>query len=180
MTQAPIDWVNIRNALWSWLGESTGIDVVWGDQPAREPAYPYGVLKIISGPEIVGRDFMHKRYQASAEAGAELKLDLNGWRYFTLSCHVYSDSSDPERNAIHYMSIAQAALAFPQWVERFADTKLAVRRIEAVNDLSALDGDAIESHAQMDLFLSTVAHVRAANSTTYIESMEAPTDLTTE
>jgi hypothetical protein len=48
--EAPIDMVTFTDAVYAWFNGSTGLTTIWSDQASPIPDYPYGSLKIISGP----------------------------------------------------------------------------------------------------------------------------------
>ena len=55
----------IARELIGWAGDVTGLRWHWADQHAPRPAYPYGTIKLVSGPNKIGT--VEKRQEADGK-----------------------------------------------------------------------------------------------------------------
>jgi hypothetical protein len=156
----PFDIESILNCIHDWFSGSTGLEVVWADQSAPRPEYPYGTLKLSSGP-VSKADSWEERYKIdlTRPLGQEVEIEVNSPCQFTISAQTFIDGEDsinPIADARSYLLSALAALNLPMFQELFEEVNIAVVRAEAIRDLTALVGTARQSRAAMDIVFSSV------------------------
>lgn len=181
---APISWSGVKSALKSWFAGVTGLKTIWADGGGPRPAYPYGVLKVISPPsEEGGADEIRK--SLGVTEGSEVEYRLVGNRLITVSCQVLTnaktDGNDPDLHAMHYLSIAQASLALPSARKTLVDGRLAVVQQGSITDLTGVvDADFITRGALDVIFRIPVDILpAAAQSDGYVETVSVSTVIET-
>jgi hypothetical protein len=170
----PTPWTEIEDAIHFWFAESTGLRVIWDDQKAPQPDWPYGRLnKTVDGVKI-GQDGV--RYEND---GDQLVTTFCGLREFTVSCQIdlgpIGECSSIDAGAV--MSSAQMALSMPTFQERFRSVNVAVASDnEPINQFDIVVGDVWNSRAAMDVVFRTAANVTEHDSG-YFDKVEVSSDI---
>ncbi len=178
LSTLPIDWEVVENALLRWFTDSTDLPcVIWADQKAPQPLYPYGVIKIIAGPTKIG-GVDETRQEALADplpAIPALPVELlkEGPREITLSCQINvgpPDDQNPGDHSRSRMSAAQAALGLPSFTQPLREAGLAVIQELPISDFSIQIADLWVSRSQMDVRFGLTSSVREESA--IIETVE--------
>lgn len=148
---SPIDLTSFEDAIKRWFANSTGLTVIWADQSAPQPPYPFARLKVISGPVAFGPDDKRTSTDPHGDAGEEIEVEVCGCRDVTVSCQVYCSSSVPGMNAQRYIGIAQAALGLPSVLEDLRRSGVALVDSQPPQDLDFIAGGSFKSRANMDV-----------------------------
>lgn len=112
----PIPWKDIEDAIYNFFVSCTGLQVIWEDQSTPRPSYPYGSLRIISGPTSIGMDETRLETVTNPPVGTKLqKLISCGSREMTCSFKVFGTPSsiDPFSHARAYEAVLRGALELP-------------------------------------------------------------------
>ena len=178
LSTLPIDWEDVENALLRWFTDSTDLPcVIWGNQDAPQPLYPYGVIMIIAGPTKIG-GVDETRQEALADplpAIPALPIELlkEGPREITLSCQINvgpPDDQNPGDHSRSRMSAAQAALGLPSFIQPLREAGLAVIQELPIGDFSIQIADLWISRSQMDVRFGLISSVREKSA--IIETVE--------
>lgn len=161
LLQQPIDWKTVENALLNWFDESTDlVCVIWGDQDAPQPKYPYGVLSIIAGPTKIGAaDELRQRVLAPLPNGPAapllpIEIQAVGPREMTVSCQVNvgpPDDQEPGQHSRSQMAAAQSALSLPSFSDKLKAAGLAVIEELPIGEFNVQIADLWVSRSQMDV-----------------------------
>lgn len=161
LEQLPIDSETHEDALIDWFMEATGLPcVIWRDQDAPQPEYPYGTLSIISGPtKIGGVDEIRQRVldpQPDGPAAPALPIELQivGPREMTVSCQINvgpPNDNDPTENSRSLMAAAQAALGLPSFAAKLKTAGLSVIEELPILQTNVQIADLWVSRSQMDV-----------------------------
>lgn len=119
----PIDWRLIRDTLVRWVEGSTGVCVVWGNQSAPQPAYPYVSLLRTASPAALP---IHDAEEWTADGA----LRIVGQREFGLSVQVHvgpPSNVDPDCDGETIANAMLSALALPKTRADFEAAGLALR-----------------------------------------------------
>lgn len=157
-----------QNAVYEWFSGATEIEVIWGNQNAPRPNYPYGTLLITSGP-ILMSPFAEERtsFDDSRPLGQEVALDEVVPIQFVVSCQIY----DNEGLALEYINKAQIALMRPSYLAAFRVANISVARSNPITNISGLIEDKIQSRAGLDVtFNASMSYVEYVG---YIEKVKA-------
>ena len=170
----PMDFEVFQNAVHEWFAEATGLETIWRDQGAPQPKYPYGSLKVISGPVTPSSLWEERRdYDEDRAAGQEIRLTTCSPCQLTVSCQAYVDQPDarhPGFDALQYLSRARAALSLESVrADNFRPKGIGVISVNPPQDLSSLIEDAIVSRANMDVVFSAALNIEEY--TTWIEKV---------
>lgn len=168
LSTLPIEWEDVENALNRWFVDSTDLScVIWGNQDAPQPPYPYGVLTIIAGPtKIGGVDETRQESIADplpAVPAFPIELLKEGPREITLSCQVNVGPPDDNNPGMHSRSIitaAQAALGLPSFTQPLREAGLAVIQELPIAEFSIQIADLWVSRSQMDVRFGLTSSVR--------------------
>jgi len=119
-----LDWPTIAEELLQWACDQTGIAWAWADQDAPQPTYPFGLIRVVSGPLKLGTD--------EIRWDGDETLNHFGVRELTLSfeCLVDKDaggSMADEYNAHSLLLMLQSSLRLQSTKERFQRANVAVR-----------------------------------------------------
>ena len=155
----PMDWRLIRDTLWQWFSEIAGVETIWEDQAAPQPAYPYASLNILPGTFATGA-LDEERIQADGS------LWLVGPRDFVLSCQVHvgpTASDDPYCDARIRADAAVASLAIPEFRQALKRANLGVRDRGQVQMLDLEIGADWIKRSQVDIRLATMSVVKIAD-----------------
>lgn len=163
-----IDWQDVEDALHRWFVDSTDLQcVIWGDQDAPQPPYPYGVITIIAGPTKIG-GIDETRQEPIADplpAAPSFPIELLkvGPREITLSCQINvgpPDDQNPSENSRTLMSAAQAALGLPSFTNPLREAGLAVIEELPIGEFNIQIADIWVSRSQMDVRFGLTSSVR--------------------
>ncbi len=155
----PINWKLIRDTLWQWFAESAGVETIWEDQAAPQPAYPYASLNILPGTLNFGA-LDETRIQSDGS------IELVGPRDFVLSCQVHvgpTDSSDPYCDARMRADAAVATLAIPQYQYALRRANLGLRERGQVQMLDLEVGTEWIKRSQVDIRFGTMSSVAVSD-----------------
>jgi hypothetical protein len=171
--QAGISWRIAEDAIFEWFAGATGIDVIWSDQDVPQPPWPYGTLKIISGPDRIGGEDNIRRSTDMTKAGEEVQLEHNGPRHILVSCQVIQgppNTHNPDLHARHLASAAHAALSLGSINQAFIVAGLAVVDIEAITDIDTEVGGEWTTRSVFDV---TFAYTSSINERVgFVENIE--------
>ncbi len=176
LSTRPIEWGEVENALLRWFEDATDLCVIWGDQDAPQPPYPYAVIKIIAGPtKIGGVDETRIKAFDPEPAAPALPIELlkEGPREITLSCQINvgpPDNNNPGEHSRSLMSAAQAALGLPSFIDSLRAAGLAVIQELPIGDFSIQIADLWVSRSQMDVRFGLTSSVREESAV--IETVE--------
>lgn len=124
MTAAiPIDWRAARDALVKWVSDVTCLTVVWGNQSAPQPAYPYVSLLTTPGATDLG---VHDDEQWTEDGD----IQYVGQREFGLSAQVHvgpPDNVDPDYDAEMIAHVLASSTSMPSVRQNLAAAGLALR-----------------------------------------------------
>lgn len=172
---APVDLEAIENAIHSWFADSSGLQVVWGEQNAPQLKSPYGTLVTLSGMQAVSPLPEH-RYSTdlNREAGKEIREDVTVPCKFSISCQAYvkkGRSQDPTLSAQAYCNKAYMALDLGEYRAAFQVANFSVLGKSAIRNLNALVSTMYESRAGFDITCCTT--MTLTEYTGYIEKVHA-------
>lgn len=146
----PIDWPEIESALHRWFAESTGVQIIWANQDATQPAYPYGTLNVISGPTKIGGVDENRCVIRDGQA----ILQTLGQREITVSCQLNvgkPNTHNPEMHSRALMSRAQSALDMQSFRAELRAAGLSVIEEQAPANFDLQVADKWISRTQMDV-----------------------------
>jgi hypothetical protein len=105
----PTNWALVETTLYDWFSEQVDpLPVIWGNQDAPQPNYPFATITIIAGPTPV-YEFDELR-ASEALVPEDVKLTATGQRKITVSLSIFVaplGSLDP---AVHARMIAQRVI----------------------------------------------------------------------
>lgn len=147
----PIPWTLLENALYDFFTLATGLNVQWEDQKAPRPVYPYGTLRVLSGPHPLGLDEI--RVESVIGGLKPAKLIACGSREAVVSFKIFGapGSVDPERHARAYAGVIVAALGLPVYRDVLTTGGLAIRQIMPLTLPDQQVGDTFVSRAVIDV-----------------------------
>ena len=171
---APIDMEAFQNAVHNWFSSVTGLETIWRDQSAPQPKYPYGSLRVISGPEAVAPQFEQRRdTDLDRDEGEEVRLTECVPCRLTVSCQTYvgmPDARNPQLDAPYYMNRARGSLALESVRAELWVAKIAIERPGPVQNINEVIEDAYVSRANMDVAFA--ASLSVEEYTGYIAKVE--------
>ncbi len=118
-----VAWRTVEDAIRAWFESSTGLDTIWEDQRASQPAYPYGSLNILPGSTP-----MHTTAEQIQKTNGTIKLKRQ--IDFTVACSIHvgpPDATIPECHARSLISTALMFLDAPGQGTKFAAAGLGLR-----------------------------------------------------
>ena len=171
----PIDMEVFQDAIHTWFSESMDIQVIWRNQNAPRPDYPYGSLLITSGPIPIS-PFAEERqsYDAARSLGKEIELDELIACQFMISCQVYvagDEGRDPKENASALINKALISLSLRSKLAALWVKKIAFIRTGGIQNIPEEVGNERQSRANMDVTFTATLSV--AEYIGYIEKVEA-------
>jgi len=175
---SPIAWTTIEDALYDWLAAATGLTTIWAEQDSPQPAYPYAVLEITSGPtKVGGQDEQRQTYDGGQSLGQEIGIEVCGLREITLSVQVFAKEADalPTNHPRDMLSRAQSSLGLPSVLQALKVAGLSVIEEMPVQDMSEAIEDTWITRAAMDVRLGLAASV--TERTGYISTVEVDLDI---
>ena len=163
-TLAPIDFEAVEDAIQAFFAAASGLEVYWADQLKPRGTYPYGTVKIISGPDRVGQDEV--RVEAASpdpgKPGEGGLLRSVGNREITVSFQVFGPANNiaPAASARAYAASVAAAFALPLYGDVLAVAGLAVRGVGNPIGLPNVQvADAWFTRANLDVRLGLASNV---------------------
>lgn len=147
----------VAQELIAWACDQTGITWAWANQDAPQPAYPFGLMNIISGLNQIGTD--------EFRFDGDEKLCHYGVREFTLQIDIMVDKDANgsmlcDDNARGLMANLQASLRLLATKSRFKNANIAV--IDDGQSILNLDENVADrwiGRAQMDLRFQTTTTI---------------------
>lgn len=161
----PINWQLLEDAIYAWFEEATGIEVVWANQDAPQPPYPFGTLNVIAGPTKVGGDDEVRSVTLSPAVLAPLppiEMEYAGPREMTVSCQINVGApfdGDPATHARALMTSAQSSLGLESVRVLLRAAGLAVIQELPVQSFDLQIADAWVARSQMDVRFGLAASV---------------------
>ena len=143
-TPIAVDWLTIQNTIYTWLANTTGIDVSEEDQRAPQPSYPYVTINFLPG--IAPRAVRDERRQK-----ADGSVAIVGQRDFVASIQIHVNSNDPQIHARTRLDSAVASLETPGVDQLFESVGLAVREKGQPQDFDLVVGSEWISRSQVDI-----------------------------
>ncbi len=151
----PISLLAFEDAVQEWFQEAIETQAIWAVQSAPRPQYPYGSLRIISGPVPASPAFEQKtETDLTRPLGQEVEFQTRVPCTFVVSCQAHvtrPDGNNPSFYARALISRATARLYLPSVQERFRAANIAVQRTGPVTDISAIVNDGHVSRAGVDV-----------------------------
>ena len=135
----PIAWTNVQDAIKSWVVARSGTtNVVWSNQRAPQPPYPY--LSLVLGPprKVQGIDGVITT-ENDLLTGGEMSQVVLGQREVTLTIDAFSDKTTGEGTAMQYLETALTALALPGQVTALRQAGLSLVDYDTPTDLTGLE-----------------------------------------
>lgn len=169
---SPIDWPTVRKAIHDWFSGSTGLTSIWEDQEAPRPAFPYGSMKVISGPtKLFGADEHRYTYDGNQQAGEEIGIEVAGLRQMTVTVQAFLPrlGAAGDAGAEDDLSRAQVALGMPSYLASLQAAGLSVIEEMAPRNLSGIDSGTWIAKAAMDIRFGLAASV--TERTGYVETV---------
>ena len=155
----PIDWTLIRSTLRQWVADVSGCEVIWADQAAPQPSYPYASLNILPGTIELGA-LDEERMQADGS------LLITGPRDFVLSSQIHvggTCAADPAANARMRADALVSSLQIPQFRTDLRAANLGLRERGQPQMLDLVVGTQWISRAQVDIRFGTTSNVDISN-----------------
>lgn len=154
-TPVPIDWGALEDAILFWLESSTGVQWIWRNQAAPQPAYPYGSVGRLGGvAPIAVRDEVRLQLDDADPPQPTGELKIVGQRDFVASCQLHvgpPGDTEPACHAFALMSAAVADLATEPRKDAFREVGLAIRERGQPTELDIEIGGQWISRAQVDV-----------------------------
>lgn len=179
----PIDMETFENAVHAWFKEAIEAQVIWAQQSAPRPDYPYGVLNIISGPIAASPSWERKlSTDLNRAKGREILSENRVPCTFVVSCQAHvnlTDSRDPTAYARLLVSRAQSRLHLHAVQDAFREANISVQGTGPVTNISAVVNDGNVSRAGIDVTIN--ASLSLDEYLGYIKTVEvksvAPSDM---
>ncbi len=170
------------DAVKAWAEAQTGLTIIWGKESAPQPAYPYGWLRLITGPNPIGSiDEVRLSTDLGQDPGEEVLQQVVGQRRAVVSLQILNRRDkaaayDVTEDPASLMAQAQASLRLPTVIAAFDAAEVAVLTVGAIVDLSGLEGDKdFTDRRQMDTVFGLAFEV--SERTGYIERALVTSDL---
>jgi hypothetical protein len=176
---SPIEWTDVQDAIYQWCSGATGLPFIWEDQDAPQPAYPYGSMRLTSGPRrVAGADEVRVTYDGGQDLGHEIGLEVGGLREITVTvqAHVNQRDSGPDDDATNFVTRLQSSLALPSVQELLRDAGLAVVEEGPVLNLGRVLDDTWVARAAMDVRLGLASNL--VERTGYVATVAIEPDVT--
>lgn len=160
-----MDRTAFKDALHAWFVAATGLaagSVIWADQAAPRPGYPYGVLNIHSSRGL-GTDDVTYEHDNGEDAGEDMIPTAAGHRVFTVSCQVLNMSSiqgatlADNKTAQHYLDRARNSLALPSSLTILRASNISYVTTGQIIDLDESIESGWLSRASLDVEFGAVA-----------------------
>lgn len=144
-----LNFQEIQQAIYQWAKRESNIEVVWSNQNAPQPTYPFIALDVLSGPEPWGA--FDEAQTSTSVAG--FKLNFVGLRYLVISVQCFSheiDNAYYDRNALAIATQLQSSL---NQFDIFHPANISVMRLSPVTISNYRTDTAIVSRAGLDIML---------------------------
>ena len=168
-----INWRAIQDALYQWACQYTEIPWIWANQDAPQPAYPYGVLNMPSGPTMRAPD-EHRFDSIKAEMG------VVGFRNFTVSLQVRvgqpAADVSPNDDARSMLTVLQGALRLPSALSLFQASNFCVISDPAITQIDEKVADTWISVCGMDLVCRAASNMTETG-VDYFEKLKISSDI---
>lgn len=156
----PINMEVFENAIHAWLSSSIDGEVVWAEQSAPRPEYPYGSLKITAGPTRYSQ-MWEKRTNTdlSRPDGSEVQFEVGVPCRFDVSCQVFvkrPDNRHPEAHAHNLLTRATAHLGLSSVADELNKDGISTIRVDSILNPGALISDAHVSRAAANVVFGAV------------------------
>lgn len=173
---APFGWAVAKDAIYDWLAAATGLPVVWANQDAPRPPYPYATLNIIAGPVPVGVDELR-----IVQDGSNTYEVPTGSRRITVSCQAFVSFEgvtwDHATDAMARMSAAQMDLARSSVHEQLRAVGVHVQDVLELRDLTGAIEAGTLSRAAFDIICGLAFRAVPATVVPVIETVKVSSDL---
>jgi hypothetical protein len=174
--ERPIDMRVVKDAIHDWVSNALRTDsatVIWSDQDAPQPEYPFVTLKVISGPDPLSPHWGVVEETDTRRLHEEIERLSYIQCRMTVSCQAFTSrklAMENEADAVALLNSARACLAKQSVRDTFELTNISVASCEAASDISDLEETTFVSRASMEVVFGIVLTVR--DYVTYIESVE--------
>lgn len=170
-----MDWVAIKPALKTLLGNLSGLVTVWKDEP--RPMTPNGADKalcLLSLAPTSGQGFDERGriYDATQPLNREMQEVLIGVRNVTLSVRVESFDQSHSKTALHYLEHVRARFRWKTTTAALKAINVAFRGTHEIIDLSGMKDQRIASMANLDIKLGMVSVEANPSRGGYIETVD--------
>lgn len=170
---APFPRGVVEDAIATWAFNATGAGVLWENQKAPAPAFPYVGLRVLS---LFGLGQPETR---SADAlvpapGAELEITTGQQKRMVLAASAYADTNDADTDARAYMDKLEHALAMPSFQAALSAAGVVVLDVGPAISADYVEGQAWLSCVRLTVTFGVTANV--ASPETYVETIEAEGD----
>lgn len=167
----PIPWREMEDGIQEFLvaaSEYPEDQVIWADQTAPRPPYPYISINVISGPNKIGT-LDEQKFEAPTT------MKTRGVREMTISCNVYGtpNSVDPETSARSIIGVIEARLGVDSFRSILQAVGLAVREINSVTLPSQNISNSWISRGNLDIRLGLASNIEEQVSTIETVHIEA-------
>ena len=136
-----------KDAIQAWAAAQTSLDVIWADEDAPQPAWPFGRLRVVSGPTPIGNvDEIRLDTDLGQDPGEEVGQTVVGQRRLVVSLQImarrdleaaYDAAADPDS----LIALAQTSLRLPSVMADFYAADLAVLNVGDPVNLSGIESD---------------------------------------
>lgn len=153
VTDFPLSIEDFENAIHDWFSTQTGLFTVWANQGVPQPEYPFGLLKILSGPIADSPAWDHiMETDLTRPRGQEIEDTTTVPAQITVSCQALvelPDGRNPVRDARSYILRALGSLSQYTVQSALRLAGIAIVRAEPVLNLT----DEVEeiSRANLDV-----------------------------
>lgn len=151
-----MNYEDLQLAIYNWVTDVLGIQVIWENQSEHRPERPYASLNLTVFPTKLGHD--------DARMVGD-KFKVQGLREMTLSVNVYG------AEAFEFLSDLQSSHEMPSIRQQLLRDCIVVVSTSEVRNLSELHEARFQTRGQMDVQLRT-NYVAEDTETGYIERVE--------
>lgn len=156
----PIDMEAFESAIRSWFSTSIEAEVIWANQSAPRPPYPYGSLKITAGPMKYSQMWERRTDTNLARGnGKEVRFEIGVPCRFEVLCQVFvkrSDSRHPEAHALNLLTRASFRLGLEAVATALNEENISTVSVGSVLNPGELISDAYVSRAAVTVVFGTV------------------------
>ena len=136
-----------KDAIQAWAAAQTGIDIIWADEDAPQPPWPFGRLRVVSGPIPIGNvDEIRLDTDLGQANGSEVGQTVVGQRRLVVSLQIMNrrdleDAYDAAADPDSLIAKAQTSLRLPTVMADFYAAELAVLNVGDPVNLSGIESD---------------------------------------
>jgi hypothetical protein len=164
---------NFENTVHDWFSAVTGLEVIWREQSAPLPKFPFGTLKILAGPTRLGRPTVQEKESVGRGVGEEVEIKAVVPCSMSVSCQVFAggrpDASNPNYNARVYANKAMTNIEMPSVWDTFRRAGITIMNVGEIKNLDALVESEHESRAGLDILFGIT--LTESEFTGYIETV---------